>query len=211
MLLSFCLCLLLWMLISAGPESNSSFSILDKNWGQWYGSLLCLPIRCVFSRFGNRASVSGKLSECWVSQVKLCAKLWQQNSIWKTSSWGDSTQWERILWAEADMRKRKDCLGYFQAYKHLDWFYDWWKVIGNFKKGWDDLGEWHWNMYNIIYETSSQSRFDAWYRMLGAGALGWPRGMLWGRKWEGDSGWGTRVHLWRIHVDVWQNQCSIVK
>ena len=28
------------------------------------------------------------------------------------------------------------------------------------------------NMYNIIYETSRQSRFDARYWMLGAGALG---------------------------------------
>ena len=45
-------------------------------------------------------------------------------------------------------------------------------------RGWDDLGEWHWNMYNIIYETSCQSRFDAWYWMLGAGALRWPRGMV---------------------------------
>ena len=45
---------------------------------------------------------------------------------------------------------------------------------------WDDLGEWHWNMYNIIYETSHQSRFDARYWMLGAGALGRPRGMVWG-------------------------------
>ena len=34
-------------------------------------------------------------------------------------------------------------------------------------RGWDDLGEWHWNMYNIIYETSRQSRFDARYWMLG--------------------------------------------
>ena len=25
------------------------------------------------------------------------------------------------------------------------------------------------------------------------------------------SGWGTRVHPWRIHVDVWQNQYNIVK
>ena len=25
------------------------------------------------------------------------------------------------------------------------------------------------------------------------------------------SGLGTRVHSWRIHVDVWQNQYSIVK
>ena len=27
-----------------------------------------------------------------------------------------------------------------------------------------------------------------------------------GPRWEGGSGLGTRVHLWRIHVDVWQNQ-----
>ena len=28
---------------------------------------------------------------------------------------------------------------------------------------------------------------------------------------EGDSGLGTRVHLWQVHVDVWQNQYNIVK
>ena len=27
---------------------------------------------------------------------------------------------------------------------------------------------------------------------------------------EGGSRWGTRVHLWQIHVDVWQNQYSII-
>ena len=27
-------------------------------------------------------------------------------------------------------------------------------------RGWDDLGEYHGNMYNIIYEANSQSRFD---------------------------------------------------
>ena len=31
-----------------------------------------------------------------------------------------------------------------------------------------------------------------------------------GRTEEG-SGWGTRVYLWRIHVDIWQNQSNIVK
>jgi len=31
-----------------------------------------------------------------------------------------------------------------------------------------------------------------------------------GRREEG-SGWGTRVHLWWIHVDIWQNQYNIVK
>ena len=31
-----------------------------------------------------------------------------------------------------------------------------------------------------------------------------------GRREEG-SGWGTRVYLWWIHVDIWQNQYNIVK
>ena len=65
--------------------------------------------------------------------------------------------------------------------------------------------------YNIIYGTNCQSRFDAGYRMLGAAALGGPRGMVLGGRWEGGSEWGTRVHPWRIHVGVWQNQYNIVK
>ena len=28
---------------------------------------------------------------------------------------------------------------------------------------------------------------------------------------EEGSGWGTRVYLWQIHVDIWQNQYNIVK
>ena len=78
-------------------------------------------------------------------------------------------------------------------------------------RGWDDLGEWHWSIYNIIYETSRQSRFDARYWMLGAGALGRPWGMVWGGRWEEGSGWGTHVYLWWIHFDIWQNQYNIVK
>ena len=67
-----------------------------------------------------------------------------------------------------------------------------------------NLGEWHWNMYVIICETNRQSRLYACYRLLGAGTLGWPRGMVWGMRWERGSGWGTRVHPWWIHVYVWQ-------
>ena len=73
------------------------------------------------------------------------------------------------------------------------------------------LGEWHWNMYIIMCEMNGQSMFDAWYRVLGAGALGWPRGMGWGGRFEGGSRWGTHVHPWWIHVSVWQNQYNIVK
>ena len=62
-----------------------------------------------------------------------------------------------------------------------------------------------------MYETSRQSRFDARYWMLGAGAPGQPRGMVWGGRREEGSGWGTCVCLWWIHVDIWQNQYNIVK
>ena len=62
-----------------------------------------------------------------------------------------------------------------------------------------------------MYETSRQSRFDARYWMLGAGALGWPRGMVWGGRREEGSEWGIHVYLWQIHFDIWQNQYNIVK
>ena len=53
--------------------------------------------------------------------------------------------------------------------------------------------------------------FDTGYRMLGAGVRGRSREMIWDGRWEGGSGLGTHVHPWRIHVNVWQNQYSIVK
>ena len=62
-----------------------------------------------------------------------------------------------------------------------------------------------------MYETSHQSRLDARYWMLGDGALGCSRGMVWGGRREEGSGWGTHVYLWRIHYDIWQNQYNIVK
>ena len=61
------------------------------------------------------------------------------------------------------------------------------------------------SVYAQQYEMSCQSRFDAWYWMLGAGALGRPRGMVWGGRREESSGWGPHVYPWRIHFDIWQN------
>ena len=58
---------------------------------------------------------------------------------------------------------------------------------------------------------SRQPRFDARYWMLGAGALGRPRGMVLGGRREEGSGWGTPVYLWQIHFNIWQNQYNIVK
>ena len=44
-------------------------------------------------------------------------------------------------------------------------------------------------------------------------ALGQTRGMTWGQGWEGGSEWGTHVHPWAIHVDVWQKppqHCKVI-
>ena len=46
---------------------------------------------------------------------------------------------------------------------------------------------------------------------LRAGALGRPRGMGWGARWEGGSGWGTHVSLRLIHVNVWQKTLQYCK
>ena len=48
-------------------------------------------------------------------------------------------------------------------------------------------------------------------QVLGAGALGRPRGMGWGGWWEGGSGWGTHVNPWLIHVNVWQKPLQYCK
>ena len=66
---------------------------------------------------------------------------------------------------------------------------------------------------HVYYHMWNESpvQFDAWYWMLGPGALEWPRGMVQGGRREEGSGLGARVHPWWIHVDVWQNQYNIVK
>ena len=48
-------------------------------------------------------------------------------------------------------------------------------------------------------------------QVLRAGALGRPRGMGWGERQEGGSGWGTHVNPWLIHVNVWQRPLQYCK
>ena len=48
-------------------------------------------------------------------------------------------------------------------------------------------------------------------QVLRAGALGRPRGMGWGGRWEGGSGWGTHVNPWLIHFNVWQKPLQYCK
>ena len=49
-----------------------------------------------------------------------------------------------------------------------------------------------------------------WDDPEGWDGLGWD-GMGWGGRWVGDSGWGTHVHPWWVHVNLWQNQYNVLK
>ena len=48
-------------------------------------------------------------------------------------------------------------------------------------------------------------------QVLGASALGRPRGMGWRRRWEGGLGWGAHVNPWLIHVNVRQKPLQYCK
>ena len=48
-------------------------------------------------------------------------------------------------------------------------------------------------------------------QVLGARALGRPRGIGWRGRWEGGSGWGIYVYPWLIHVSVWQKPLQYCK
>ena len=48
-------------------------------------------------------------------------------------------------------------------------------------------------------------------QVLGAGALGRPRGTGWRGRWDWGSGWGTHVNPWLIHVNVWQKPLQYCK
>ena len=48
-------------------------------------------------------------------------------------------------------------------------------------------------------------------QVLGAGALGRPRGIGWTGRWEGGSGWGTQVDPWLIYVNVWEKPLQYCK
>ena len=50
-------------------------------------------------------------------------------------------------------------------------------------------------------------------QVLGPGALGRPRGIVWKGRGEGGLAWGIHVTPWLIHVNVWQNPlkgCEVI-
>ena len=66
---------------------------------------------------------------------------------------------------------------------------------------------------HVYYHVRNESPVYVRYRILEAWC--WCTGMIqrddMGWEVEGGLGLGTHVHLWWIHVNVWENQYSIVK
>ena len=80
------------------------------------------------------------------------------------------------------------------------------------RRGWLALREQHWNVYTAICKTESQWKLDVWHREPKACALGQPRWIGWGGRWEqGFRGAGRRGCLWLICVDVWQKPSQYCK
>ena len=65
----------------------------------------------------------------------------------------------------------------------------------------------------IKNKNRSPAQAGCMRQVLRAGALGRPRGMGWGGRREGGSGWKTHVNPWLIHVNVWQKPrqyCKVI-
>ena len=117
--------------------------------------------------------------------IQIC--LWKKGCIKAKFSWAHrshNSPWILLRQHNPTSSSIRTCP--FQQKRH--WCIDQSYGLCGRGRGWGDLGEWQWNMYNIMYETSRQSRFDARYWMLGAGALRWPRGRVWGGRREEGSG-----------------------
>ena len=75
----------------------------------------------------------------------------------------------------------------------------------------------------MIWENGSETSIISYVKRITSpgsmhdtgcsGLVQWddPEGWYGEGRWVGGSGWGTHVHLWWIHADVWQNQYNIVK
>ena len=86
---------------------------------------------------------------------------------------------------------------------------DFWTLWEKVRVGWSERIA----MKQVYYQgwNRSPAQVGCMRQVLRAGALGRPRGMQWGGKWEEGSGWGTHVNPWLILVNVWQKPLQYCK
>ena len=79
------------------------------------------------------------------------------------------------------------------------------------RRGWDVLGEYHWNIYITVCKIDSLWKFSVWCREPKFGALWQPRGVGWGRRLErGSRGRGLMYIYGRFMLMYGRNQHNIV-
>ena len=79
---------------------------------------------------------------------------------------------------------------------------------------WIALKHVYYQVWNRLPAQAGCMRQAGCMHQLRADALGWPRGMGLGGRWEGGSGWGTHVNPWLIHVNVCQKPlqyCKVIR
>ena len=86
---------------------------------------------------------------------------------------------------------------------------DFWILWEKSRVGWSERTA----SKHVYYQVWNRSpaQVGCMRQVLRAGALGWPRGMGWGGRREGGSGWGTHVNPWLIHINVWQKPLQYCK
>ena len=86
---------------------------------------------------------------------------------------------------------------------------DFWTLWEKARVGWFERTA----LKHVYYQVWNRSplQVGCMRQVLGADAPGWPRGMWWWGRWEGDSGWGTHANPWLIHVNVWQKLLQYCK
>ena len=86
---------------------------------------------------------------------------------------------------------------------------DFWTLWEKVRVGWSERIV----LKHAFYEVWNRSpvQIGCMRQELRAGAIGWPREMGWGGRWERSTGWGTHVNPWLIHVNVWQKPLQYCK
>ena len=88
---------------------------------------------------------------------------------------------------------------------------DFWTLWEKVRVGWSERTA----SKHVYYQVWNKSpvQVGCMRQVLGSGALGRPRGLGWGGRWERGSGRGTHVNPWLIHVNVWQKPlqyCQVI-